>query len=66
MKRNLGILPAPPPHAKESDPARRGAPKPKLRDKAKARRKPSPKNTKEHRLAAERLRRGDIVPIEGE
>ena len=28
--------------------------------------KPVPKNTKKHRLAAERLRRGDIDPTEGD
>jgi ribosome maturation factor RimP len=62
MKQNLGILPPPPPHAKKSDPARSNAPKPKL----KTEKKPPPKNTKEHRLAAERLRRGDIDPTEGD
>src|SRR3954454_3122853 len=62
MKQNLGILAPPPPHAKKSDPAKSNAPKPKL----KTEKKPAPKNTKEHRLAAERLRRGDIDPIEGE
>jgi ribosome maturation factor RimP len=62
MKQNLGILPPPPPHAKKSDPTKSNAPKPKL----KLQKKPAPKNTKEHRLAAERLRRGDIDPTEGE
>jgi ribosome maturation factor RimP len=62
MKQNLGILPPPPPHAKKSDPAKSNAPKPKL----KTEKKPAPKNTKEHRLAAERLRRGDIDPTEGD
>ena len=62
LKQNLGILPPPPPHAKKSDPTKSNAPKPKL----KAEKKPAPKNTKEHRLAAERLRRGDIDPIEGD
>jgi ribosome maturation factor RimP len=65
MKRNLGILPPPPPHAK-NDPTRRNAPRPKPKSEAKAHKKPPPKNTKEHRLAAERLRRGDIDPIEGD
>lgn len=65
MKQSLGILPAPPPHAK-TDPARRHAPKPKLKNGKKAPGKNPPKNTKKHRLAAERLRRGDIDPIEGE
>lgn len=62
MKQDLGILPSPPPHAKKSDPARSNAPKPK----SKTGKKPAPTNTKEHRLAAERLRRGDLDPIEGE
>src|SRR4051794_8275812 len=62
MKQNLGILPPPPPHAKKSDRAKSNAPKPKL----KTEKKPPPKNTKEHRLAAERLRRGDIDPTEGD
>ncbi|MEH6952013.1 ribosome maturation factor RimP [Nitrobacter sp. NHB1] len=69
MKRDLGILPPPPPHAKNDparNPARRNAPKPKLKSTAKAPGKKPPKNTKEHRLAAERLRRGDIDPIEGD
>lgn len=65
MKRNLGILPPSPSHAK-TDSARPKAPKSKLRGKAKVPAKTPPKNTKEHRLAAERLRRGDIDPIEGE
>jgi ribosome maturation factor RimP len=62
MKQNLGILPPPPPHAKKSDPTKSNAPKPKLKPEKKA----APKNTKEHRLAAERLRRGDIDPTEGD
>jgi ribosome maturation factor RimP len=62
MKQNLGILPPPPPHAKKSDPTKSNAPKPKL----KLQKKTAPKNTKEHRLAAERLRRGEIDPIEGD
>src|SRR3982750_2059422 len=54
LKLNLGLAPPPPPHAKKSDPARSNKPKPKTNLK----KKPAPKNTKEHRLAAERLRRG--------
>jgi ribosome maturation factor RimP len=62
MKQNLGLKPPPPPHAKKSDPSKSNAPKPKLKtDKA-----PAPKNTKQHRLAAERLRRGEIDPSEGD
>jgi ribosome maturation factor RimP len=56
MKQNLGLVPPPPPHARKSDPTRSNAPKPKL--------KKPPTNTKEHRLTAEKARRGDA--IEGE
>ncbi|EAQ37172.1 hypothetical protein NB311A_08478 [Nitrobacter sp. Nb-311A] len=65
MKRNLGILPPPPPHAKNDSP-KRGAPKRKLKNGSKALGKKLSKNTKEHRLTAEGLRRGDIDPIEGD
>ena len=62
LRQNLGLEPPPPPHAKKSDPAKSNKPKPKLNVK-----KPSaPKNTKEHRLAAERRRRGEIDPTEGD
>jgi ribosome maturation factor RimP len=61
LKQNLGLKPPPPPHARKSDPAKSNAPKPKLNPK-----KTAPKNTKEHRLAAERLRRGETDPTEGE
>jgi ribosome maturation factor RimP len=60
LKQNLGLAPPPPPHAKKSDPAKSNKPKPKQG------RKPEPTNTKKHRLAAERLRRGDIDPTEGD
>ena len=62
LKQNLGIKPPPPPHAKKSDPTKSNAPKPKLNLKKKT----APKNTKEHRLAADRLRRGEIDPTEGD
>lgn len=65
IKRNLGILPPPPPHAKNDSP-KRGAPKRKLKNGSKALGKKLSKNTKEHRLTAEGLRRGDIDPIEGD
>lgn len=58
LKQNLGLAPPPPPHAKKSDPARSNKPK--------SAKKPAPTNTKKHRLAAERLRRGDIDTIEGD
>jgi ribosome maturation factor RimP len=62
MKQNLGLMPPPPPHAKKSDPTKSNAPKPKLKPEKKT----APKNTKEHRLAAERVRRGEIDPTEGD
>jgi ribosome maturation factor RimP len=65
LKQNLGLAPPPPPHAKKSDPARSNKPKPKP-DKQPEPKKPEPTNTKKHRLAAERLRRGDLDPTEGD
>jgi len=62
LRRDLGLEPPPPPHAIKSDPAKSNKPKPKIKpDKNKA-----AKNTKEHRLAAEKRRRGEIDPTEGE
>ncbi len=63
LKQNLGLQPPPPPHAKKSDPAKSNKPKPKLKPEKK---KNAPNNTKEHRLAAERPRRDEIDPIEGD
>jgi len=65
LKQNLGLAPPPPPHAKKSDPARSNKPKPKPNKKLEPK-KPEPTNTKKHRLAAERLRRGDLDPTEGD
>ncbi len=53
MRRNLGLEPPPPPHASTPTNTR-------------PKKKPAPKNTKEDRLAAERARRGDIEPHEGD
>jgi ribosome maturation factor RimP len=64
LKQNLGLMPAPPPHAKRSDPKKSYAPKPK--PKPESVRKSAPNNTKEHRLAAERARRGEIDPTRGD
>jgi ribosome maturation factor RimP len=64
LRQNLGLEPPPPAHAKKSDPSKSNKPKPKL--KAKDGNKPAPQNTKAHRLAAERARRGDIDPTEGD
>jgi ribosome maturation factor RimP len=68
LRQQLGLEPPPPPHATKSDPSKSNKPKPKLKPKANAKGVPKapPKNTKEHRLAAERARRGEIDPIEGE
>jgi ribosome maturation factor RimP len=59
IKQSLGLAPPPPPHAKKSDPAK--SYKPKLKPK-----RPLPKNTKKHRLAAQGLPGGDIDPTEGD
>jgi ribosome maturation factor RimP len=64
LRQNLGLEPPPPPHAKKSDPAKSNKPKPK--PKPESVRKAAPKNTKEHRLAAERRRAGHIDPTEGD
>src|SRR5215203_5672167 len=64
LKQNLGLAPPSPPHAKKSDPAKSNKPKPK--PDTKPGKKPEPTNTKKHRLAAERLRRGDLDPTEGD
>ena len=50
LKRDLGLAPPAASHAK------RDASKPRPASK------PAPANTKKHRLAAERLRRGDLDP----
>jgi ribosome maturation factor RimP len=54
LKRNLGLEPPPAPHAKSQA------------SHAKPQKKPVAKNTKQHRLAADRARRGDIDPTEGD
>jgi ribosome maturation factor RimP len=65
LKQNLGLAPAPPPHARKSDPAKSNKPKPKPGKKLEPK-KPEPTNTKKHRLAAAGLRRGDTDPTEGD
>jgi ribosome maturation factor RimP len=64
LRQNLGLEPPPPPHARKSDPAKSNKPKPKL--KPESLRKSAPVNTKQHRLAAARLRQGVIDPSEGD
>jgi ribosome maturation factor RimP len=60
LRRELGLEPPPPAHAKPSEPAKSHKPK------GKPGKKPAPTNTKQHRLAAARPRRGDIDPTEGD
>jgi ribosome maturation factor RimP len=64
LRQNLGLEPPPPAHARKSDPAKSNKPKPKLQSKSgdKSAPKDKPKNTKQHRLAAEKARRGDHDP----
>ncbi len=57
VRRNLGLEPPAAPHAKISE---------KTTKNTRPTKKPAPKNTKQHRLAAERARRGDIEPDEGD
>ncbi|WP_234682418.1 ribosome maturation factor RimP [Bradyrhizobium monzae] len=57
MRRDLGIAPPPAPHAEISA---------KTTKNTKPQKKPAPTNTKKHRLAAERARRGEIEPDEGD
>src|ERR1700761_710987 len=60
LKRDLGIEPPPAPHARKQSVDQSRQPKPKPQ------KKPVPKNTKQHRLAAERSRRGDTDPSRGD
>jgi len=59
MRQSLGLEPPSPPHAKKTDPLKSN--KPQLKAK-----KNAPKNTKEHRLAAEKLRKGEDDPTRGD
>jgi ribosome maturation factor RimP len=56
LKREMGIEPPQPAHARNQ----------KARQQGKPQKKPLPKNTKQHRLASERARRGEIDPAEGD
>jgi len=69
LKRSLGLEPPPAPHAKEQ--AAKGAaaktkPNKTKPNKSTTPKKPAPENTKKHRLAAERARRGDTDLTEGD
>jgi ribosome maturation factor RimP len=59
LRRSLGLEPPAPPHATKPDLTKSNKPKPKPNKNA-------PTNTKKHRLAAERLRRGEIDSNEGD
>jgi len=61
MRRNLGLEPPQPPHAKSG--AKSST---KSLANTKPKKKLAPKNTKQHRLAAERARRDEIEPDEGD
>jgi ribosome maturation factor RimP len=63
LRQNLGLEQAPPAHARNSDAAKSTQPKPKLKSKSggKSAPKDMPKNTKQHRLAAEKTRRDDDI-----
>ncbi len=62
LRRQLGLEPPAPPHARKSDAAKANKPKPK----SKPNENNAPNNTKENRLAAERARRDDIDPTRGD
>jgi ribosome maturation factor RimP len=64
LKRNLGLEPPPAPHARSQ--ASHAKPQEKPQAKPKPQKKQVAKNTKQHRLAAARARRGDIDPTEGD
>jgi ribosome maturation factor RimP len=64
LRQSLGLAPSPPPHARKSDPSKDNKPKPRLKPN-KPNKKNAP-NTKEHRLAAERLRRRETDPTKGD
>ena len=67
LKQNLGLEPPPPPHARKSDPARSNKPKSKTLNQTAAKpKKPLPRNTKKHRLAAQGLPGGEFDPTEGD
>lgn len=67
LRRELGIDPPQPAHAKaQREHARNSDPAKSQKPKQKAGKKPAPTNTKQHRLAAERLRRGETEPDEGD
>jgi ribosome maturation factor RimP len=69
LKRNLGLEPPPAPHAKahpQKGPITKGPAAKDLATKSKPPKKQPPENTKKHRLAAERARRGETDLTEGD
>jgi ribosome maturation factor RimP len=60
LRRELGLAPPQAAHAKHADPGKSHRPK------QKPGRKPAPKSDKQHRLAAERIGRGENDPSEGD
>jgi ribosome maturation factor RimP len=65
MRRNLGLEPPAVPHASISEKTTKNT-KPAKKPAPAITKKPAPTNTKKHRLAAERVRRGEIEPDEGD
>jgi ribosome maturation factor RimP len=67
LKRELGLEPPQAPHARnQHDRIYKSPPAKSQKLKPQKQTKPLPKNTKQHRLAADRARRGDIDPTEGD
>jgi len=72
LRRNLGLAPPAPPHARKPAPARGQKPTPAPKPVSKPDLPPArdrgnaPKHTKQHRLAAENPRRGELDPTEGD
>jgi ribosome maturation factor RimP len=64
LRRNLGLEPPPPPHAKKADPAKSNKPKSKLPPVSAG--KSPPNNTKQQRLDAEKSRRSNIDSTRGD
>jgi ribosome maturation factor RimP len=62
MKRDLGIAPPLAPHAKPQDKPHKPRPVKKPPPEKAVAKKPLPKNTKQHRLDAQRARRGETDP----
>jgi ribosome maturation factor RimP len=66
MRRNLGLEPPAAPHAEISAKITKNTKPTKKPGLINTQKKPAPTNTKKHRLAAERARRGEIEPDEGD